>query len=83
MAEISQNMQVTGGLLQEMIMEEAIKDKTKQVQDEMRQQEEYDQIEQEEEKDEENENSDSDFNDDDEIMHSLREQRINQMKEAQ
>ena len=38
------------------------------------------QIEQEDEKDD---NSDSDFGDDDEIMQSLREQRIAQMKEAQ
>ncbi len=74
--QISQNMQMAGGLLQDMIMEEAIKDKTEQVQKEMeekqmaqiREQTGYD----EKEDDEGLEDDDSDF-DDDGIMQSIRE----------
>lgn len=82
--EISQNMQMAGGIFQEMVMEEAIKDKTQQVIDEQEQAEMMalrDQQIVQNEDDENDLDDDSDFNDDD-MMQSLREQRIAQMKEA-
>lgn len=74
-------MQMQGGMLQNMIMEEAIKDKTAQVQAEHEAQQQIDSAQfNEDAQQEEVENSDSDFDDDDDVMQSLREQRIAMMK---
>ena len=64
-------------------MEQAIKDKTEEVERQMEEEQNNAGFNAEEYHDEEEkDNSDSDFADDDEIMQSLREQRINDMKEA-
>lgn len=79
-------MQIAGNIFNEMVMEEAIKDKTEQVQREMEQQANEgmeDQIQ--DQQYEKEKDSDSDFNSDgdDELMLSLREQRMQAMKQKQ
>ena len=77
-------MQLAGNIFQEMVLEEAIKDKTAQMEKELNGNDDNNNDLNNEEDFEENKGSeDSDFNDDDEIMQSLREQRINALKEEQ
>ena len=82
----SSGMQLAGKIFNEMVMEEAIKDKTVQVQKQMMD-EEGNQVagfgQNEIDEEEKDSDHDSDFDDDDEIMQSLREQRIDQMKMEQ
>ena len=78
-------MQLAGSIFNEMVMQEAIKDKTIQVQKQMQDEEgnhvagfNQQEIDGECEKDQD---SDSDFNDDDdEVMRSLRDKKIAEMK---
>ena len=83
MTETGEGMQLAGNIFNEMVMEEAIKDKTAAVEKEMNAQE--DMGEQfEEEHEESQEDSDSDFNDDDDVgLRALREMRIKDMKAKQ
>ena len=89
---IGGGMQMAGGLLQEMVMQEAIKDKSLQVQKQLEDaegnvighnQQEIDYNE--DKKSGKYSDSDSDFNSDgdDAMLKSLREQRIEQMKKQQ
>ena len=80
-------MQIAGNIFNEMVMEEAIKDKTRQVQKEMEEAEagqlpQYDLSNQDKLKDDD---SDSDFNSDgdDAILQGLRAQRMKEMKQQQ
>ena len=76
-------MQLASSIFNEMVMQEAIKDKTEQVQNEMMEQMANEYIEQghqEEYKDEQD--SDSDFDDDDASLRNLRDARIAELKRA-
>ena len=76
-------MQIAGNIFNEMVMEEAIKDKTVQVQKQL--EDEAGNILGHAQDDEEDKNSDPDFDSDgdDKVMASLREQRIKEMKAQQ
>ena len=77
-------MQLASSIFNEKVMEDAIRDKTAMMEEEMNKEnnpQNY-QEEQNDEEEEKDEDFDSDF-DDDSIMQTLREQRINQMKAAQ
>ena len=77
-------MQLASSIFNEKVMEDAIRDKTAMVEEEMNKENQAQNYQEEDEGEEEKDvNSDSDFDDDDTIMQTLREQRIVQMKEAQ
>ena len=83
--DTSSGMQLAGNIFQEIVMEEAIKDKTAIVQKEMEDAEALIAAGQKEVQDgeEEENDSDSDFDDDDEILRTLRDKRMVAMKIAQ
>ena len=80
----SSGMQLAGQIFNELVMDEAIKDKTEQVTKQM--EDEQNQVNalmnegQHEEQEQDDDEHDPDFDDDDEVMHTLREQRIAALK---
>ena len=81
----SSGMQIAGNIFNEMVMQEAIKDRTEQVEAEMNAKMEAEAQIQERNDADVDKDSDSDFNSDgdDAILMGLREQRLKQMKKKQ
>mgnify|MGYP000994946283 CR=1 FL=1 len=74
---VGAGMQLASSIFNEKVMEDAIRDKTQMVEDQMNKENEQQNYQEEAaEEEEKDEDFDSDFDDDDSIMQTLREQRI-------